>query len=153
MLTALGGIHEKLEGFNSGADDYLLKPFEFSELIARINALLKRAKNEPNQGSTITVFNLEINRANKTVHRDGKKIELSVKEFSLLEYMVLNRNKLLTRNELTQNVWGINYDTGTNIVDVYINFLRKKMDTGYPIKLIHTKTGYGYLFTDDENNI
>lgn len=150
MLTALGGIEEKVKGFSYGADDYLLKPFEFEELIARINALLKRAKFQPTPGRVLTISDLELNRDKKTVVRAGKTIELSAKEFSLLEYFLINKDRIISRYEITDKIWGINFDTGTNVIDVYINFLRKKMDTGFPVKLIHTRTGYGYILTVNE---
>lgn len=150
MLTALGDVNEKLKGFNSGADDYLLKPFEFAELIARINALLKRTKNSVSENRILTISDLELNRDTKRIVRAGKSIDLSLKEFSLLEYMMLNKDRVVSRFELTEKVWGINFDTGTNVVDVYINFLRKKMDTVFSHKLIQTRIGYGYILTEED---
>lgn len=151
MLTALGGVREKVKGFDYGADDYLLKPFEFEELIARINALLKRTKFTVTTGRLLKIADLELNRDNKTAIRAGKAIELSAKEFSLLEYLMINKDRVISRFELTDKVWGISFDTGTNVVDVYINFLRKKMDTGFPVKLIQTRTGMGYILTEGDN--
>ena len=151
MLTALGGVREKVKGFDYGADDYLLKPFEFEELIARINALLKRTKFNVTTGRLIQIADLVLNRDNKTAIRAGKAIELSAKEFSLLEYLMINKDRVISRFELTDKVWGISFDTGTNVVDVYINFLRKKMDTGFPVKLIQTRTGMGYILTEGDN--
>ena len=151
MLTALGGIEEKVKGFECGADDYLLKPFEFAELIARINALLKRVKYIIPPEGVLIVTDLQLNRDKKNIVRAGRTIELSATEFSLLEYLMINKDRVISRAELTDKVWGINFDTGTNVVDVYINFLRKKMDSGFPIKLIHTKTGYGYILTETES--
>jgi two-component system, OmpR family, copper resistance phosphate regulon response regulator CusR len=150
MLTALGGVEEKVKGFGYGADDYLLKPFEFAELVVRITALLKRTKYTVIAGRLLKISDLELNRDKKTTLRAGKTIDLSVKEFSLLEYLMLNPERIISRSELTEKVWGIEFDTGTNVVDVYINYIRKKMDTGYPVKLIHTRTGYGYLLSDAE---
>jgi DNA-binding response OmpR family regulator len=150
MLTALGDVAEKVRGFNYGADDYLLKPFEFAELVARISALLKRSKFTVTSQRILTIADLVLNRDAKTVVRAGKALELSAKEFSLLEYLMINKDRVISRSELTDKVWSINFDTGTNVVDVYINFLRKKMDTGYPVKLIHTRTGYGYILTETE---
>jgi DNA-binding response OmpR family regulator len=147
MLTALGGIEEKVKGFSHGADDYLLKPFEFEELIVRINALLKRSRLYSIPGRILKIADLELNRDRKSVIRAGKSIELSVREFDLLEYFLINTDRVISRFELTDKVWGINFDTGTNMVDVYINFLRKKMDTGFTVKLIHTRTGYGYILS------
>jgi DNA-binding response OmpR family regulator len=150
MLTALGGIEEKVKGFSDGADDYLLKPFEFEELIARINALLKRSRFHPTGGKVLSFSDLELNRDKKSVVRAGKTIELSAKEFALLEYFMINKDRVISRAELTDKIWGISFDTGTNTVDVYINLLRKKMDNGFPVKLIHTRTGYGYILTINE---
>lgn len=150
MLTALGDVNEKVKGFNYGADDYLLKPFEFAELVARITALLKRAKNTVTGQRILKIADLELNRDNKRIVRSGKSIDLSVKEFSLLEYMMMNRDRVLSRLELTEKIWGINFDTGTNVVDVYIKFLRKKMDADFPLKLIHTRTGYGYILSEEQ---
>lgn len=149
MLTALGGLEEKIKGFKYGADDYLLKPFEFAELIARIIALLKRSKFYVPiaESKIIRIADLEINRDTKSVKRGGIAIELSAKEYSLLEYLALNKDRVISRFELTEKVWNINFDTGTNIVDVYINFLRKKIDAKYSLKLIQTKTGHGYLLS------
>jgi len=152
MLTALGGLEEKVKGFEYGADDYLLKPFEFAELVARIIALLKRSKYiVASTSKLLKIADLEINRDTKTIKRTDSPIELSAKEYSLLEYMVLNKDRVISRFELTEKVWDINFDTGTNVVDVYINFLRKKMDTGYPVKLIHTKTGHGYIMKEGDD--
>jgi two-component system, OmpR family, copper resistance phosphate regulon response regulator CusR len=145
MLTALGGIDEKVKGFEVGADDYLLKPFEFAELLARLKALQKRAQLKNTYENKITIDDMLIDRNAKSVLRAGKKIELTAKEYALLEYMAQNLGRVIPRIELTENVWDINFDTGTNVVDVYINFLRKKIDTGYTKKLIHTKIGQGYL--------
>jgi len=147
MLTAMGGIEEKVKGFSNGADDYLVKPFEFEELIARINALLKRNRFKSVAERILTISDLELDRDKKIVTRGGKKIDLSVKEFALLEYFMINKERIISRTELWEKVWGINFATGTNMVDVYINFLRKKMDTGYPVKLINTRTGFGYILT------
>lgn len=151
MLTALGDVAEKVKGFTYGADDYLLKPFEFEELVVRINALLKRSNFKITAQRILTIADLELNRDAKTITRAGKHIELSAKEFALLEYMMINKDRIISRSELTDKVWGINFDTGTNVVDVYITFLRKKMDNGYSGKLIHTRTGYGYILTEKED--
>jgi two-component system, OmpR family, copper resistance phosphate regulon response regulator CusR len=151
MLTALSGVEEKVKGFDYGADDYLLKPFEFKELLARIKALLKRTTVIPVAQTIIKIADLEINRDSKSVSRNGNKIELTAKEFSLLEYLAMNKEKVISRIEISEHVWGIHFDTGTNVVDVYVNFLRKKMDTGFKTKLIHTRIGQGYILkeTDD----
>lgn len=150
MLTALGGLEEKVKGFGYGADDYLLKPFEFMELLARIQALLKRTKKVVLPTSIIRIADMEINRDLKTVIRGGKEIELSAKEYTLLEYLVLNKERVISRAELIEKVWDINFDTGTNVVDVFINFLRKKMDNNFSPKLIHTRFGLGYVLKEGD---
>jgi len=148
MLTALGTTDDKVEGLDAGADDYLVKPFDLRELHARIRALLKRnpvstGRNEP---SFIRLADLEMNRKTKSVTRGGRKIELTPREFNLLEYMMQNPERVLSRAEIAENVWNMHFDTGTNFVDVYINYLRKKIDRDFPIKLIHTKSGMGFIF-------
>ncbi len=148
MLTALGGIDEKTQGFEAGADDYLLKPFEFRELLLRIKALLKRANETPHQSTVYKVADLELHKDEMKVIRSGKTISLSAKEYKLLEYLIMNKDKVLSRLELTDHVWGLNFDTGTNVVDVYMNFLRKKMDNEFNPKLLHTRIGLGYILTD-----
>jgi two-component system, OmpR family, copper resistance phosphate regulon response regulator CusR len=151
MLTALGGLEEKVKGFETGADDYLLKPFEFAELLARMKALLKRTQVKVPQLSFIEVADLLVDRMTKTISRGGRSIELSAKEFSLLEYLALNKGRVVPRAELIEKVWDINFETGTNVVDVYINFLRKKMDNDFSPKLIHTKVGFGYILKDKDD--
>jgi two-component system, OmpR family, copper resistance phosphate regulon response regulator CusR len=151
MLTALSGVEEKVKGFDYGADDYLLKPFDFKELLARIKALLKRASVIPVTPSLLKIADLEINRDAKSVTRDGISIELTAKEFSLLEFLALNKDKVVSRLEISEHVWGINFDTGTNVVDVYVNFLRRKMDSGYNTKLIHTRIGLGYVLKENDD--
>ena len=147
LLTALGTTDDKLNGFDSGADDYLVKPFEFKELIARIKSLIRRntSLEEPNQ--VIKVANLELNLTEKIAIRDGKKIELTARE--LLEYLMKNRGRVLSRLDVSENVWDINFDTGTNVIDVYINILRKKIDKEFEPKLIHTRVGMGYVLKED----
>ncbi len=150
MLTALGTTDDKVEGFDAGADDYLVKPFEFRELLARIKVLLKR-KSGMNGVivSTLQVADLIMNLHTKTVHRGGKEISLTPKEFKLLEYMMHNPNRVLSRVEITEKVWDTHFDTGTNFIDVYINYLRKKIDKDFPTKLIHTKSGMGFIFKSE----
>jgi two-component system copper resistance phosphate regulon response regulator CusR len=150
MLTALGGIDEKTQGFEAGADDYLLKPFEVRELILRIKALLKRASDAPVNSQVYRLSDLELHVNEMKVIRAGKTIQLSAKEYKLLEYMIMNKDKVLSRMELTDHVWGLNFDTGTNIVDVYMNFLRKKMDNDFDFKLIHTRIGLGYILSENQ---
>ncbi len=149
MLTALGGIEEKVQGFEAGADDYLLKPFEVKELVLRIRALLKRSSGDKPAAEVVRIADLEIYLNEKKVMRAGKNINLRAKEYQLLEFMALNKDKVLDRLIISENVWGINFDTGTNVIDVYINFLRKKLDTGFETKLIHTRVGLGYVLTDN----
>jgi len=144
MLTALGTMEDKLVGFEVGADDYLVKPFEFKELLARIKALLKRSQAIGHE-TILTVANLELNLDAKTVVRGGKNIVLTAKEFQLLEFLMRNKEKVLSRSVIAEKVWGIDFDSGTNIIDVYINFLRKEIDKNFKPKLIHTVVGMGYI--------
>jgi len=145
MLTALGATDEIVKGLDSGADDYLSKPFEFKELLARIRSLTKR------QGKTVVEDNMlraadlvmDINR--KTINRAGRQIDLTAKEFSLLEYFLRHPEKVIPRAELAKNVWNVDFDTGTNMVEVYVNYLRKKIDRDFDKKLIHTQFGMGYI--------
>lgn len=148
MLTALGTMEEKLMGFNSGADDYLLKPFEFRELIARIKALLKRAEPIINTSNILRVADIEMDTDKKIVKRNNENIDLTAKEFSLLEYLLRNKERVISRAEIAEKIWDITFDTGTNVIDVYINFLRKKIDSNQKIKLIHTKVGMGYFLKE-----
>ncbi|MBV6642177.1 MAG: response regulator transcription factor [Cyclobacteriaceae bacterium] len=143
MLTALGTIDDKMDGFDSGADDYLVKPFEFRELLARIRSVAKRKMN-PTTDNNLSVADLVLDMEKKTAVRDGKKIELTFKEYSLLEFLLRNKGKVLSRAEITEHVWDLDFDPGTNVVDVYINILRKKIDKDYSPRLSHTKIGMGY---------
>jgi len=149
MLTSLNATDDKIEGFDSGADDYLVKPFEFKELVVRIRALLKRTMNQQlPAGNVLKVADLQLNVDSKEVRRAGVEIILSAKEFQLLEYLMLNRNRVLSRADITERVWDLNFDTRTNIIDVYINFLRKKIDRDFEPKLIHTQAGIGYMMKE-----
>jgi len=148
MLTALGTTEDKLTGFDMGADDYLVKPFEFRELLARIRSLIKRSSSEDTGGNMMKFLDLEMNLNTYEVVRGGKKIELTQKEFALLEYLLRNRGKVLTRVDIAEKVWDITFDTGTNVIDVYVNFLRKKIDKDFSQKLIHTKAGIGYVLKE-----
>lgn len=150
MLTALGTTDDKLEGFDAGADDYLVKPFDFRELEARIRVLLKRGTATP--GSNISILqaaDLEMNLHTRMVKRAGNEINLTPKEFKLLEYMIRNKGRVLPRSEIADKVWDTTFDTGTNFIDVYINYLRKKIDKGYDEKYIQTKPGVGFIFKAD----
>lgn len=149
MLTALGSTDDKLEGFDAGADDYMVKPFDFRELNARINVLLKRSMPTLRQRpEKVSYADLEIDLNTKNVWRDGRSVKLSPKEYGLLVYMVENAEKVLSRMEIADKVWNTHFDTGTNFIDVYINYLRKKIDKDFDTKLIHTKTGMGFILTD-----
>ena len=147
MLTALGTIQDKVSGFNSGADDYLVKPFHFEELLARINALSRR-KTMTAPGMTYSADDLELDSFKKTVRRGGKDIVLTAKEFGLLELLLVNKNRVMSRSQISESVWGIDFDRGTNAIDVYINYLRNKVDKGHNHKLIHTVIGMGYVLRD-----
>jgi two-component system copper resistance phosphate regulon response regulator CusR len=144
MLTALGELKDKMDAFNLGADDYLVKPFEFEELSARIKVFLKRAENAPSVSDKIVVADLEIDMENKTVSRSGKNINLTAKEFALLVLLSRNKGKVISKTDILEKVWDLNFDTGTNTIEVYISFLRNKIDKPYETKLIHTKPGFGY---------
>lgn len=146
LLTALGTTEDKLEGFDAGADDYLVKPFEFRELLARIKALLKRSDLVLDTVNRLVVEDLELDLDKKVAIRQGIVIKLTAKEFQLLQYFMRNRNRVLSRNDIAEKVWDINYETDTNVVDVYVNFLRKKIDKDFEHKLIHTRIGLGYSF-------
>jgi two-component system, OmpR family, copper resistance phosphate regulon response regulator CusR len=148
MLTALGTTDDKLIGFDAGADDYMVKPFEFRELLARIKVLLKSANQSVENSKKIVSGELELDLDRKIAIRGNSQIELTAKEFFLLEYFMRNSGKVLSRNEIAEKVWDVSFDYGTNIVDVYVNFLRKKIDKGFDKKLIHTKVGFGYIFGD-----
>jgi DNA-binding response OmpR family regulator len=147
MLTALNAINDKIEGFDVGADDYMVKPFDFMELLVRIKALLKRIYHVQ-QGNILKVSDVVMNLENKEVTRSGKTVPLTAKEFQLLEYFVRNKNRLVSRADIALNVWDIDFDTKTNVIDVYVNFLRKKLDKEHSPKLIHTQVGMGYILKD-----
>ncbi|MGV4413576.1 response regulator transcription factor [Chryseobacterium sp. T1] len=150
MLTALGTIDEKIEGFDAGADDYMVKPFEIRELYARIKAVLlrKSSTSKKNELSDeIEYRNLKINKKTNRVFRNNKEIILTPKEFKLLFFLMTNSDRVLNREEIAENVWGNHFDTGTNYIDVYIAYLRKKIDKDFDEKLIHTKPGMGFIFT------
>ncbi|HEX8530506.1 MAG TPA: response regulator [Cytophagales bacterium] len=148
MLTALGAVDDKVEGFESGADDYLVKPFEFRELLVRLRALHKRAGEQPAPAAVLRVADLELHLGDKTARRGGRKNELTAKEFALLEYLMRNRNRVVSRVDIAEKVWDIHFDTGTNTIDVYVNFLRKKVDKDFDQKLIHTVIGMGYILKE-----
>jgi two-component system copper resistance phosphate regulon response regulator CusR len=146
MLTALGTTDDKIMGFDAGADDYLVKPFEFRELLARIKVLIRKSEVYSEIPKKLVVDDLELDLDKKLARRGNASIELTAREFSLLEYFMRNKGRVLSRNDIAENVWDIDFDFGTNVVDVYVNFLRKKIDKGFASKLIHTKVGFGYIF-------
>lgn len=146
MLTALGTADDKLEGFDVGADDYMVKPFDFRELLARVKALLKRrAVTNVEVVKELAYADLTINFERQEVTRNGVPIKLSPKEYNLLAYLVENAERVVSRVEIAEKVWNTHFDTGTNFIDVYINYLRKKMDKNFEVKLIHTKPGVGFI--------
>lgn len=149
MLTALGSTDDKLDGFDAGADDYMLKPFDFRELNARIRVLLKRYSSPQTvRPDSVSYSDISINLNTCEVTRNGMQIKLSPKEYNLLVYMVENPERVISRMEIAEKVWNTHFDTGTNFIDVYINYLRKKIDKDFEIKLIHTKPGMGFILTD-----
>jgi DNA-binding response OmpR family regulator len=148
MLTALGTTDDKVVGFDSGADDYLVKPFEFKELIARIKAHTKRASGVIKTQNLLKISDLELDLDKKNVRRGGKTIDLTAKEFALLEFLMNNKGRVVSRPEIAEKIWDIRFDTGTNVVDVYINILRKKIDKDFEKKFIHTRIGLGYFLDD-----
>jgi DNA-binding response OmpR family regulator len=146
MLTALSSTKDKIHGLDAGADDYLTKPFDFEELLARVRALLRR--NQGTGSTKLRFSDLEIDLVQRRAYREQKEIILTQKEFSLLEYFLRHPNRPITRVEISEHVWDVNFDTNTNIVDVYINMLRKKIDAPFSKKLIHTMVGYGYILKE-----
>lgn len=149
MLTALNSSENVVAGLNSGADDYMAKPFSFTELEARINALARRAAIEHKPADVITIDDLEIDNKTKQVKRGDDSIALTAKEFHLLYYLAKNAGTIVSRERILDNVWNINFDMNTNVIDVYINYLRKKIDKPYQNKLIHTIKGLGYVVKPD----
>jgi two-component system copper resistance phosphate regulon response regulator CusR len=148
MLTALDSMADKSDGFNAGADDYLAKPFEFQELLLRLRALTRR-NSGTSQKSVLRLADLEINLDAKTVTRAGKRIDLTTREYALMEYLMLNKGKIISRVDISERVWSLNFDSNTNVIDVYISYLRKKIDKGFSPKLLHTIVGMGYVLRQD----
>lgn len=147
MLTALGSTDDKLDGFDSGADDYMVKPFDFRELHARIRVLMRRATHKEERCDRLAYADIVIDLNRHNVSRDGLDIRLTPKEFNLLVFMVENAEKVISRIDIAEKVWNTHFDTGTNFIDVYINYLRKKIDRDFGVKLIHTKPGVGFILT------
>ncbi|MBD0285388.1 MAG: response regulator transcription factor [Flavisolibacter sp.] len=148
MLTAYGGVEDKVEALNIGADDYLVKPFHLDELLARIKALLRRSSEPQKTDKIYLIADLEINAREKKVNRAGKEISLTPKEYKLLELLAQEQGRTLSKQIIAKQVWGINFETGTNTIEVYISFLRNKIDKGFEVPLIHTRAGYGYFLKE-----
>jgi len=145
MLTALDSLQDKESGFGAGADDYLVKPFVFRELLLRIRALARRSSSYAGQHAVLQVADLEMDTDARIVRRSGQRIELTTREYALLEYLMVNRGKTVSRVDIAEKVWDLHFDTNTNVIDVYVNYLRKKIDKNYEQKLLHTVVGMGYL--------
>jgi two-component system copper resistance phosphate regulon response regulator CusR len=150
MLTAFGTTDNKISGFDVGADDYVVKPFDFRELLARVNVFLRRADSNVMKYEKLSISDLEMDLSTKTVTRAQIRIDLTAKESLLLETFLKNKDKLLTREFIIEQVWGIDFDPSTNIIDVYVNYLRKKIDKDFEPKLIHTKFGFGFYCSTKE---
>jgi two-component system copper resistance phosphate regulon response regulator CusR len=148
MLTALGLTTDKIKGFDSGSDDYLVKPFDFEELLARIRVQLNRSS-RPDSGDELTYSDLRLNLVTKEVHRGEKQINLTAKEYALLELFMRHSERVISKEDIAEKVWDINFDTGTNIIEVYVSYLRNKIDKEFSPKLIHTKKGMGYIFREE----
>jgi heavy metal response regulator len=146
MLTAKSAVEDKVQGLDSGADDYLAKPFAFAELLARVRSLLRRGAAE--KSTILAVADLQLDTISRKAVRAGRSIDLTGKEYALLEYFMRNADRVLTRTVLSEHIWNYNFDTGTNIVDVYINHLRAKIDDGFERKLLHTIRGVGYVLKE-----
>jgi DNA-binding response OmpR family regulator len=151
MLTSLDSVEDKLTGFDCGADDYLVKPFSFQELFARIKALIRRNKETP-VIPVLKVLDLEMNSISKKIKRNDREIVLTATEYKILELLMSNRDKVFNRIQIAENIWGYSFNSGTNVIDVHINSLRKKIDKNFSRKLLHTKKGFGYLLSADEHN-
>jgi heavy metal response regulator len=149
MLTAMDSVDSKVEGLESGADDYLTKPFAFSELLARVKALLRRYTDS---ASELFLEDLKIDLLARKVLRCGQEVQLTPKEYSLLEYMLRNKGRVLSRTQIIENIWGYNFDPSTNVIDVHIRSLREKVDESFPRKLIHTVRGVGYVLKAENDN-
>ncbi len=148
MLTARDAVADRVAGLDQGADDYLVKPFDFAELLARIRALLRRR--HPYRGVRLTVADLTLDTSTRLAERGGRQIALTAKEYAMLEYLMENAGRVLTRTEIAEHVWDVNYDPFSNLIDVYIRRLRQKVDSGNGLRLIRTRRGAGYLMSADE---
>jgi two-component system copper resistance phosphate regulon response regulator CusR len=150
MITAFGDIDSKMEAFDQGADDYLVKPFHLKELSAKVRVFLKRADQTPLLLDVFELSGLRIDPNRKAVARDGKEIHLTPKEYGLLEYLVKNKNRVVSKDELARNLWDHDYGVTPNTIEVYINFLRNKIDRDFSQKLLHTKPGFGYYISAEK---
>lgn len=149
ILTALDSTEDKLQGLEAGADEYLPKPFEFRELLAHLRSLLRRRESLPSSG-ILKVADLQMDLVSRKVSRGGQNLALTAREFALLEYFLRNTGRVITRTEIAQKVWETSFDSESNVIDVYVSFLRKKLDKGFPEKLIHTLVGVGYVLRSGE---
>ncbi len=150
MLTALNSLNDKIDGYDAGADDYIIKPFEFKELLMKIRVMLKRTMNQNiPSGNILKAADLEMNLDTREVWRQNRAVHLTAKEFQLLEYLVRNRNRVVSRADIAVSVWDIDFDTNTNVIDVYINYIRNKIDKPFDSKLIQTQVGMGYILREN----
>jgi two-component system copper resistance phosphate regulon response regulator CusR len=152
MLTAFNSLADKVKGLDAGADDYLLKPFDLEELLARVRALLRRPIVAKGQPTVLSYSELQMDLINRKVHRNGVPVTLTTKEFNLLEYFMRNAEKPLTRSEISEKVWELTFDPDSNVIDVYVNFLRKKVDSSFDKKMIQTVLGVSYVLKDASKN-
>ncbi len=149
MLTALSSTEDKIIGFDAGADDYLAKPFDFKEFLARVKALIKRSNQTILEAQVLKFADLELDLTSKIVTRSGQKINLTAKEFQLMEYFLRNQEKVISKAEIAENIWEVEDEGSSNLIEVYVNYLRKKVDKGFPSKLIHTQFGMGYILRQE----
>ncbi len=150
ILTSMSALNDKIEGYDAGADDYIIKPFEFKELLLKMRVLLKRTKSQyAPVGNMLRLSDLEMNLDSKEVKRDNIPIQLTAKEFQLLEYLMRNKNRVVSRADIAINVWDMDFDSNTNVIDVYISYLRNKVDKNFDHKLIQTQVGMGYILKEN----
>ena len=151
MLTSMSALNDKIEGYDAGADDYMIKPFEFRELLLKIRVMLKRTMNQTLPvGNVLKAGDLQMNLDSKEVKRGDDIIQLTAKEFQLLEYLLRNKNRVVSRADIAISVWDVDFDTNTNVIDVYISYLRNKIDKNYVQKLIQTQIGLGYILKENQ---
>lgn len=150
ILSALGAVDSRVEGLTSGANDYLAKPFAFAELLARIKLLMSKPSGGGREETTLSCGGLEMDLLSRNVKREGRRIDLQPREFRLLEYLLRHKNQVVTRTMLLEGVWEYHFDPGTNVIDVHVSRLRRKIDTGFDVSLLHTRRGAGYLLGDPD---